>query len=313
MNYSKYIFNDQLISPITGYSCKRITKQNISKFGFETIEELKINLPNFPLMCDEYYSKVKLSASKGNAVMVSLTLQKKSLKTKKQQEKYYADPNFCEKCNNVIQFKKRTNRFCSRSCANSHIVSQDHKEKTSITLTKKEKLCKVFFNTCKECNKPFSTKYKRQLFCSTECQQYKPIKTKSCKICTNTISSKKLYCDNCHSNIRHYRSKCKFDFNVFDYPDEFNLDLVKKHGWFSPNGYKRKNKFVNLTGVSKDHLYTISDGYINGIDPKILSHPANCEIIIHNGPNGNNSKRSSSITLSDLHLKIDVWNKKYNW
>jgi hypothetical protein len=67
-----------------------------------------------------------------------------------------------------------------------------------------------------------------------------------------------------------------------------------------------------LSGVSRDHLYSILDGYTNKIDPKLLSHPANCRIMVHNGPNGNNSKNSkSSITLEELKIRINIWTKKY--
>jgi hypothetical protein len=87
--------------------------------------------------------------------------------------------------------------------------------------------------------------------------------------------------------------------------------LVEKYGWFSPNGYKKRNKTPNLNGVSRDHLYTISDGFKYNIDSTIISHPANCQILQHNGPNGNNSKKKSNITLEELLLKISIWNLKY--
>lgn len=51
-NYSQYIFKDFLVSPITGYRCKRITHQNIKFFGFLSIQDLHNTYPNFPLQCE---------------------------------------------------------------------------------------------------------------------------------------------------------------------------------------------------------------------------------------------------------------------
>jgi hypothetical protein len=111
-------------------------------------------------------------------------------------------------------------------------------------------------------------------------------------------------------HIRTYRARASFKFNVYDYPTEFNLKLIKKYGWYSPNGYKKRNKKVNLSGVSRDHLYSILDGFKNNINSKILSHPANCKIVEHY--KNNTSKGSkSSITLEELHEKIRLWDKKY--
>jgi hypothetical protein len=101
-----------------------------------------------------------------------------------------------------------------------------------------------------------------------------------------------------------YRNQCKFRFNLFHYPNEFELDLIKKWGFYSPT-----NKKNNLEGVSRDHIYTVYDGYKNNIDPKILAHPANCRLIKQN----ENSKKhkKSLITLEELKKKIYIWDSKY--
>jgi len=57
----------------------------------------------------------------------------------------------------------------------------------------------------------------------------------------------------------------------------------------------------------------VKDGFINNIDPKLLSHPANCRLMIHNGPNGNNQKNDvSDITLGELFERINNWDNKYS-
>lgn len=56
-------------------------------------------------------------------------------------------------------------KFCSRSCANSRIVTEEHKLKTSCSMINK---CRVYFNKCKYCNKLFTSKKKRE-YCDRKC------------------------------------------------------------------------------------------------------------------------------------------------
>ena len=105
--------------------------------------------------------------------------------------------------------------------------------------------------------------------------------------------------------LSRYRLQCAFTFSLNDYPDEFDFKLIEQYGW-----YKAKNRGNNLNGVSRDHMYSVKEGFLNKVDPKILAHPANCRLIRHND---NVSKGSSStITLEQLLERIRLWNKKYN-
>ena len=75
---------------------------------------------------------------------------------------------------------------------------------------------------------------------------------------------------------------------------------MEKYGWYSPS-----NKNNNLLGVSKDHLYSVKDGFLNVIDPSIIKHPANCKLMLHKD---NNSKGYKSIiTLDELLDRIKKW------
>jgi hypothetical protein len=52
-------------------------------------------------------------------------------------------------------------------------------------------------------------------------------------------------------------------------------------------------------------MYSVRDGFINNIDPEIIKHPANCQLMLHNE---NNSKNyNSSITIDDLIERIKNW------
>lgn len=110
---------------------------------------------------------------------------------------------------------------------------------------------------------------------------------------------------NTKASKHYYRLQCQFNFALSDFPDEFDFDLIRKYGW-----YKAKNNGNNLNGVSRDHMYSVMEGYRNNVDPSIISHPANCRLIRHND---NISKLDgSTITLEELLDRIEKWNKKYN-
>ena len=52
-------------------------------------------------------------------------------------------------------------------------------------------------------------------------------------------------------------------------------------------------------------MVSVRTGFDLGIDPKIIKHPANCEIMLHKQ---NQSKREkSSITIEELLARIRNW------
>lgn len=97
-----------------------------------------------------------------------------------------------------------------------------------------------------------------------------------------------------------YRQLCEFKFSLKDYPDRFDFKLIEEYGW-----YKAKNRGDNLGGVSRDHMYSVKDGYINDIDPEIIAHPANCRLIRHY--DNSKKKDKSSVTLEELMERITNW------
>jgi hypothetical protein len=60
-----------------------------------------------------------------------------------------------------------------------------------------------------------------------------------------------------------------------------------------------------MIGVSRDHMFSIKDGYRMHISPEILAHPANCQLLLH----GDNMRKHvhSSITLDELLERIRMW------
>lgn len=217
----------------------------------------------------------------------------------------------CERCGKEIiedyrkdiKFRRSSPiRFCSRSCANARRHSFESKEKTkaSIIAYWKTKPHKVRIKQVKQrrrkeikicpiCKLQFMPNLIDQTYCSPACARKRPQK----KLTDYERISKK-----------QYGYLCRFTFGLSLYPNDFDLDLIKKHGW-----YKAKNRGNNLTGVSRDHLYSVNDGFINKVDPEIMKHPANCQLLPHKENQRKN--RISSITYEELLNRIDIWNKTH--
>jgi hypothetical protein len=81
----------------------------------------------------------------------------------------------CKKCSNQyeLELKKvqidngKYRKYCSRSCANSRIVTDEHKLKTCMTMMKND-YCDVFFIRCKNCDKVTTSKIEKD-FCNQKC------------------------------------------------------------------------------------------------------------------------------------------------
>lgn len=124
-------------------------------------------------------------------------------------------------------------------------------------------------------------------------------RSSAAKLCNEKYNKSKL------RGIKRYRQLCEFNFSLNEYPNEFDFTLIEKYGW-----YRAKNRGNIPNGVNRDHMYSVKDGFINKINPKIISHPANCKLLLHK--DNIKKKDNSSITLNELLKKIEIWNKKYN-
>ena len=212
----------------------------------------------------------------------------------------------CKVCGNEYEITTTENQYnkgnykktCSKECAaklsfiNCDKILKNNKISNTIKNNNiqsgnyKEKYIKV----CPYCNKKFTTYKQNQICCSVKCASYY-------KYLNNTqISDKYL--------INVYKRLCSFTFALNSYPQEFDFSLIEKYGW-----YKAKNHGNNLNGVSRDHIYSQNKGFENLIDPYIISHPANCQLLQHTD---NASKYDKcEISLEDLIKKIIQWNNKY--
>jgi len=190
----------------------------------------------------------------------------------------------CPKCEKLHE---KEGKYCSRKCANSRSWSNKDKKKKSIAAFKSEKT--------KLANAKRVVRIKKKcLNCSTLTNK----KVYCCRKCRNEYELKNL------TSKQKYYKLAQFGFDLKDYPSEFDFELIKKHGW-----YKAKNRGNNPNGINRDHLYTISEGFKNNINPLTLAHPANCKLITHEE---NLKKRGkSTIVFKELLEKIEKWNEKY--
>ena len=209
----------------------------------------------------------------------------------------------CQKCEIefwVIEpekkFPKKDKYFCSRSCSNTRTHTEESRNKLSAKLLgvtynknyKRKSEC-ILELTCFECGSIFY-KNKENKFCS--------------KRCSSKFSNRNRYKNLDKSSLSYYRKQCGFKFNLKDYPDEFDFSLIEQFGW-----YKAKNRGDNLNGVSRDHIISVKFGFDNNIDPKIISHPANCNLLRHSE---NVSKgKKCDLSIEGLLNKIEIWNHKY--
>lgn len=243
-------------------------------------------------------------------------------------ECYYCNGKFFQE-KRVIQravnkSKKHSSRFCSTKC-----FSEFHK---------KRKEC-----DCKNCGKKFEkilSQVSENNFCSSSCsakynnknrkkstkrneniskgirmfhEKKGTLRYESCNLfigecasCKKPIASKhrKKYCGLCIDDKKTYALSCRFTFNIYDYKEKFDLTLIEKYGWYSTPGSNRKG-IKNINGISRDHLFSITDGFLQRVSPEIMRHPANCNILRHKENQQKNIK--SSITLEELLNRIKNW------
>lgn len=94
-----------------------------------------------------------------------------------------------------------------------------------------------------------------------------------------------------------YKSACVF-YTPFDIHHMLKgYSLLQKYGWWHP--------IKNPSGVSRDHMYSVKNGWLNNIPIDIIRHPANCNLIL----NSENNKKgtNNSIELEELLLRIENW------
>lgn len=198
---------------------------------------------------------------------------------------YTKNPKKCNYCGEDLPYNKRRNSYCNSSCAAKiSNLGRVHSEETKNKISLKNTSNEIKTIKCKNCDKSIPIN-DRKLYCSSECRK--------------TYKRKNI------EEYRQYHLDCKFKFNLSDYNEEFNFRLIEEYGWYAPSNSNKPN----IGGVSRDHIFSISEGYKQGVDPSIISHPANCRLMVH----GDNISKGGGcdITIKELLNNIEKWDKKY--
>ena len=244
--------------------------------------ECENHIPDNRIYCSLTCRNVYVNKHMRDYSKIGKTISQNSINVYEKNKKHCENPN----CGKELPYDKRQNKYCDSSCAASYT------------------------NTIRECT--WGDKIKEGIIKYHTDRGYSQIKI--CGFCNDEFLSKNKYCSiECSNNkkIEHldeyskYKLKTRFKFNLSDYPDEFEFSLIEKYGW-----YKAKNRGDNLNGVSRDHMLSVNEGFNMKIDPYLISHPANCKLMVHTD---NVSKhKKSSITKEDLIERINSWDKKYS-
>ena len=217
---------------------------------------------------------------------------------------YSKNPKLCQQCNSALGFYQTLNgpaKFCNHSCAaarNNSIRSPESRKLQGKKLSENLKNKAVATRSNKNHGKKPSNKiYKNTKIIWHKC----PITGKYYHNRTPD-GGRRRQSPYARDLKDIYYCLSRFKFNVYHFPKLFDLTLLENNGWYSCPGQKRKNKDKNTTGVSRDHLYSVSMGLKNKVHPSLISHPANCQLMLHRD---NKTKHDQcSITLDELVSRI---------
>jgi hypothetical protein len=237
---------------------------------------------------------------------------------------YYTTPNRCDQCNTELNWFNRNNKFCGHGCSaiysnskrvdDGYILSKETKSKITSSLYKFS-ATKTPTILCVSCGKLHTSKEKAKNCCKLTKIKHQHIKQEivgmytkiflcTCKHCAGKFYAKSAlqYCTNHRTESRNNRMFYKFNFNVYDFPELFDLDLLNKIGFYAPGG---KSGNWNPNGMSRDHKVSVSDAIKFGYDRFYISHPLNCELMPHK--ENTIKKGHSSISYSDLVKSVDMY------
>ena len=137
--------------------------------------------------------------------------------------------------------------------------------------------------------------------------QYTSIFNLECKHCNSRFVDRKRikYCNNCSMLYKSgNRNKYTFTFNVYHYPDLFDLDQLTTIGW---NSFGGRAGNYNPNGLTRDHKISVNEAIKNNYPPYYIKHPLNCEIMSF--IDNDRKKSNSSISYDELKELVDNYDK----
>lgn len=233
----------------------------------------KISSTESPILCSCVFTRKIIEASK----------------LRKYQETLLGKSCPLEECRFCRKLISKTKKFCNNSCAakfnnTGRIDSEETRKKKSCSIKKIHELNRIVVGE----------------YC-------KLIKSK-CAHCSviSMVRLKKKYCEKCNKiYAEEPRNRFKFTFNVYKYPELFDIQRLILVGWYSPKGKSGK---WNPEGLSRDHRVSVNEALKYGYDPYYITHPMNCELMPHN--QNNKKKTKSSLLYDDLVSLVDKFDRE---
>jgi len=102
------------------------------------------------------------------------------------------------------------------------------------------------------------------------------------------------------NNYELYFTESKFKHG-FRTSNKNEKNLLSEYGVF--------NSFTNTKGCVRDHLLSRRYGFENNIPVWIISHPANCEIVLHSENVKRSNTNDNQITLNELLERIKIYDR----
>lgn len=214
--------------------------------------------------------------------------------------KYYENPIKCKNCGATIEFEKNWKNvsFCNHSCS----AEYSNKRRSGYEYNLTENGLNSIINSNKNRSGNVSGEYYKNPKCCLNCGKIIEYSKRNNGNCS--WKCRKEYYTKNKEEYQVYYELSKFKFNLRDFNEEFDFSLIERYGW-----YKAKNNGDNVDGVSRDHMFSVKEGFRRLINPLLLAHPANCELIINRQ---NQSKCDScSLTIEELLEKIKKFENKY--
>jgi len=218
---------------------------------------------------------------------------------------YLKNPKKCLECDKLISYDNKHINFCDHSCSAKFNNKNKKGLKYNISEKGKKSLIESAYKNllksdeikytveknlyyenpklCLNCNENLEYNRRNKVFCNINCKNEYHSKNKN------------------YFELYYVLSKFKFSLNKYE---DFDFSLIEKYGW-----YKAKNNGDNVGGVSRDHMFSVKEGFRQLINPLLISHPANCELIINRQNQSKNDE--CSLTLEKLLEKIKLFEDKY--
>jgi hypothetical protein len=220
----------------------------------------------------------------------------KDVRTRNEEE-YYKNPKLCLQCEKILPYSKdKRTKFCSRSCSCTYNNLQSDYTKVKETW-KNKKNTDALPPSNKSKGKATSFRHQRQ-----KGAPYSKLYNNICLQCgrATLLKTKKRYCVDCeHLYSNNGRAPYWFTFNIYNYPDLFDLDRLTTIGFY--------NHITNKNGLTRDHKISVNAAIKNGYEPYYIKHPLNCELLTFE--ENNKKKTKCSMNYEDLVRMVDEYEK----